>query len=287
MANETLTAPTPARGIETDGLEGLRQTARRCRWVLNVRPLVLRGLVAKIFGPIDRRRLVTLDDGLKMFLDPLSILGRDVAETGTFEPETIEIFRSEVGPGDRVLDIGANEGFFSAMAGRLVGEAGFVASVEPQYRLRDLVEINMRANDVAAFRVFNAAVGGDEGAIGELNLYPAINSGATSLVRRARFMRTTQPTTFVSVETILRKCAVDRFDFVKVDTEGFEAEVVDALLPSIEAGRIGKLLVDYHQRILDDRGIDPKAIHRKVLDAGMTPRAGEPRGFSGYVLYDP
>jgi hypothetical protein len=89
----------------------------------------------------------------------------------------------------------------------------------------------------------------------------------------------------VSPETVLSDIGARRFDFVKVDVEGFEHRVVDALLPLIRKGRVGKLLLDYHASILAAHGVEARTIHAALLDAGMQPRE-QVREFSAYVLYE-
>jgi FkbM family methyltransferase len=264
-----------------------RSMVRRSQWLRRVRPFALRALLARVAAPDGRRRIVTTSEGLSLYLDPLSHLGSSIGTTGTYEPENTDLFKRSIRPGDAILDIGANEGYFSALAARLAGPGGFVAAVEPQHRLRDVIEINLRLNGTPGrFRLFNAAVGEAEGSAGRLHLYPFLNNGASSLVRKGRFLRAEQPVEFVSIDTILRESGVDHFDFVKVDTEGFEDKVIEALLDSIRAGRVATLYVDYHEPILRSRGVDPRNVHQKLLDAGMRLGEGtEPQRFSGYVLY--
>ena len=48
--------------------------------------------------------------------------------------ETVAIFNSELASGQVVLDIGANEGVFSALCGKIVGKDGLVIAIEPQSR---------------------------------------------------------------------------------------------------------------------------------------------------------
>ncbi|HMO80757.1 MAG TPA: FkbM family methyltransferase [Pyrinomonadaceae bacterium] len=48
-----------------------------------------------------------------------------------YEPETFRFFRSNVKPGNVVLDIGAHIGLFSVVTSRLVGETGKVYAFEP------------------------------------------------------------------------------------------------------------------------------------------------------------
>jgi FkbM family methyltransferase len=241
--------------------------------------------------PLDRRRIVTTDFGLRVYVDPLNFLGLDVLRTGTYEPETVEIFRSEIQRGDVVIDVGANEGVFTALAGVLTGNEGLVVAVEPQSRLRDLLEINLCLNDVKNYRAFQYALGSADGSEGKLNLFPTVNTGMSSLVRRSRFLWTrlgsaVEKCSFISPERILRECNIDRVDFMKVDVEGFEHHVVEALLPIVKNGTLRKLYLDYHMSILAKQGINPSDIHQRLVEHGMEIKRGDARNLSSYVLYE-
>ena len=48
--------------------------------------------------------------------------------------------------GDIYIDIGANYGFMSINADRLVGDSGLVIAVEPEPRARDLLKFNAELN---------------------------------------------------------------------------------------------------------------------------------------------
>ena len=76
----------------------------------------------------------------------------------------------------------------------------------------------------------------------------------------------------------------ERFALVKVDVEGFEDGVVKSLMPLLQQGKVAALLLDYHAPILAGRGVDPAAIERSVLDAGMK-LVGEYESFGNYRLY--
>jgi FkbM family methyltransferase len=179
------------------------------------------------------------------------------------------------------LDVGANEGYFSVLASTIVGTQGYVAAIEPQSKLCEIIRINTALNG-AEVEIFNAAFGGAKGDTCELNLYPSLNTGAASVVRSLRFYRRVESANFVDPVEILG--GRDSFAFVKVDVEGYEREVVKSLLPLLQGGRIRMLLLDYHAPILHANGIDPSAIEKTIFNSGMSLKE-EPTEYSGYRLY--
>ena len=252
-------------------------------------PVVRRFFNRLLVEPIPRT-IVDSQIPLRLYVDPGNHGGSTILRTGHYEPETEQLLRDNLRPGGKVLDIGANEGIIAAYAGTLVGPEGLVVAIEPQTALQSLIEVNLALNGVTNYRLYHRAIGGDERDEARINLYPEENTGQASLVRRPRWGWTTlvqrsEPIRFVSLERIFTECEVDHFDLVKVDVEGFEHQVVQALLPHIAAGRIRQLLLDYHTPILERQGIDPAAIHQSLLDAQMQVRHGNPADLNSYLLY--
>jgi hypothetical protein len=95
-----------------------------------------------------RRRVVGTRAGIRLYLNPLSHLGQRILRRGVYKPDTYAIVRSRLRPVDVFVDVGGNEGVYSALGGKLVGERGVMVAVEPQVALRGIIEINCRLNDL-------------------------------------------------------------------------------------------------------------------------------------------
>jgi FkbM family methyltransferase len=63
-----------------------------------------------------------------------------------YEPEVGAALQHFLKPGDVFLDCGANIGYFSVMAGHLVGSSGRVISIEANPKTQRLLERNLRLN---------------------------------------------------------------------------------------------------------------------------------------------
>lgn len=250
----------------------------RLLWTAHVRPMAVGALLANVLEP-ERRTIVTAKNGLRFYVDPIANLGEELIQRDEYEPETEMLFRSLLRHGDSFLDIGANEGYFTTVAASLVGDIGHVVAVEPQGRLCDIIEINAGLNGLKA-TVVHGAVGG----VGEceLHLYPSLNTGASSIVRKPKLYRKKEHAPFVDPETMLD--GLEFFSLVKVDVEGFEANVVKSLIPLMTSGKIHALLIDYHASILAANQIDPTQIEASILKAGLH-LDGRPEQYQGYRLY--
>lgn len=154
-----------------------------------------------------------------------------IAARGIWEPQETRFLLDTLRPGDVFVDVGANIGYFSLLASRLVGSAGAVLAFEPEADNYALLEANCRLNACHNIRCFQAALG-EENAQGtlylnELNrgdhsLYPAQSDRAgqdISIVNGSKLIGATHP----------------RVNCIKIDTQGAECDVLKGLQALIAA----------------------------------------------------
>ena len=84
--------------------------------LLRVRPAQLCDVLKKLLRV--RRRYVQSATGQTFWLDPVSVLGLHLMSEGLHEPQMCKLFESVLRPGDCVIDVGGNEGYFSVSANR-------------------------------------------------------------------------------------------------------------------------------------------------------------------------
>jgi hypothetical protein len=111
------------------------------RWLLRVRPAELADLLKRILRI--RRRPVKIPCGITLFLDPVTRFAQLACQTGGYDPQMSALVKNLVRPGDTFVDVGANEGYFTVLGSLAAGE-GRVFALEPQSRLRPVIEENLR-----------------------------------------------------------------------------------------------------------------------------------------------
>lgn len=161
--------------------------------------------------------------GLRLFIDLSDqVVGMGVLR-GRYETEEIELVRKHVRPGDSVLDIGANIGFFTMNLAAMVGESGKVYAFEPSPRVGDLLERSVAENRFGDRVVVARAAAADQP--GKLGLFV----GADSLNLSGSYLLKNEteadaPGTIVEVPVV----QIDReqirrpVSFIKIDVEGAE-----------------------------------------------------------------
>lgn len=141
-------------------------------------------------GPSMGTRTIQTRHGFRFCADLGDWLGQYVFLTGTYEPPTATLFSHLVKPGDTVLDVGANVGFFSLLCAELTGKTGVVVAFEPVPSVRQRLLANISLNEYDHIRVVGNAVSdrsetlsiyeGPDGHKGTSSLRP--NSTATEVI---------------------------------------------------------------------------------------------------------
>jgi FkbM family methyltransferase len=224
--------------------------------LMRIRPAPFAVAIKTLLGV--RRIEVDTVEG-KFWLDPASDFGQRLLNKGIYEPEMVATLKRFLRPGDAFADVGANEGYFSVVASRIVGTTGRVLAVEPQGRLQPVLMRNFEINGCRNATVTAAAVS-DAAGVAELNLAPSMNTGASSLMQRTRYTprRETVPTR--TLDDIIKASGMGRVNLLKMDIEGWEYEAILGSRPLFEAGVIRAITVELHEDHLRARGLGIKPI---------------------------
>lgn len=173
-----------------------------------------------------------------------------------YDLKLIRTLNALVGPGDTVVDVGANYGHFALAAACRVGPPGKVVAFEPNPRAMARLRVNADLNNIWWIDARDAALG-EEAGVATLRV-PRVNSGEATLGRSVY-----DPTTVSEFEI-----RVDRGDaalaglaprFIKIDVEGFETRAIGGLSGVIAAARpvIATEIVGRH---LKNAGASPEML---------------------------
>lgn len=157
--------------------------------------------------------------------------------SGASEAPVQKALAGRLTPGEVFYDIGANVGFFSLIAARLVGPSGCVCAFEPVTENADAVRANARLNHFEHIHVIEVAVGRD--ARTEELLLTAWDGGAAiaSSAVKPRTALSRRSVRVASLDDLVGKEGLRLPSFVKIDVEGVELEVVQGMLKTIGAWR--------------------------------------------------
>jgi len=149
-----------------------------------------------------------------------------------FEPDLVSLFAVMCDGGAQVLDIGANIGCTALALSQIVGD-GHVVAIEPVPRTFALLTKNV--NGIPNIIRQNFAFGSHAGTLpmqgSETNLSGAFIANEFSTGRAGHF------TVDVAVRTVdeaFPSLGLERLDFAKIDVEGFELDVLEGAIETLE-----------------------------------------------------
>ncbi|WP_312511996.1 FkbM family methyltransferase [Massilia sp.] len=145
---------------------------------------------------------------------------------GAFEPHMVELFDTLLTPSDIVLDIGANIGCTSILFG---SRARQVFSFEPSPTTYRLLDKNVTAAGLDNVSLHNIGLGKTPGRF-ELTFSANNRSGGfVSNQTRASAGHQVEPIEIARGDDFLSRAGIDAVDFIKIDVEGFERDVIEGL----------------------------------------------------------
>jgi FkbM family methyltransferase len=139
---------------------------------------------------------------------------------GSLERKTIQhILR----PGMSVLDVGGNIGLYTILFSQLVGEKGRVVTIEPIPELHESLSKNIENNLIKNVTILPFAAGAQAGFV-RMNL-DALNSGNNWISAAS----TANSGVEVPVQRLDALNWEPPFDFVKIDVQGWETQVLKGM----------------------------------------------------------
>lgn len=153
---------------------------------------------------------------------------------------------AQLKPGHQVLDLGAYAGMASILFSRRVGPTGHVAAYEPDLHnfkaARINIDMHTRYAGYSNISLHQQAVWSDCNGI-EFSCDGNMGSSASSIVGRRGKVEHVASTT---LEAIMDSHKLDHLDFIKMDIEGAEIEVIGHSLPLLKRLRPA-LVVESHR----------------------------------------
>jgi FkbM family methyltransferase len=153
------------------------------------------------------------------------ILDLTVFLFGVWEISCTRFVQSVLEPGMTVIDVGANSGYYTLLAARLVGSRGHVHAFEPVAGPFERLRRNLALNGVRNATIKRAAVASSWG---RATVYPSAvdnNDGLGSLLPGHGRSAVGQKVPVISLDQVVSEFREGQVHLIKVDVEGAEAQV--------------------------------------------------------------
>lgn len=212
-----------------------------------------------------RRRTVSTPVG-PTEVDTADLIDRYLYLFGRWEPHLTRWLPTRLRPGDVFVDVGAHTGWFSRVAALAGADA---VAVEPSPEAFAVLGRHLAGcRGPGGARAVHAAVGTEPGERAFGLPDPGNRGGATALADPAAPVSFVAPTR--RLDAVLSADEVARTRVVKIDVEGDEAEVVDALVALLP--RMGpdlEIAVEVAPDRLAERGRTPADVVDPLVAAGF------------------
>jgi len=217
-----------------------------------IRVLGLKGNVS--YDPADEFRMKrTLFGDVQFNLDLRMPTQRSLFFSREYEGHNTKILKKFLKPDMTFIDVGSHIGYYSFLASKLVGKRGTVISFEPnEYNFNELARY-IKDNKAINIRAFQLALSNQES---DANFFiNPYNDGGHSLTE---FVDYDLPYSSIKVRTITLDAFLQRnypflkIDFIKIDVEGHEIEVLKGMLKTLQKDK-ASIIVEFFNEIKKER----------------------------------
>jgi|SRR5579872_5960515 len=164
----------------------------------------------------------TLPDGSRIYMDGEGYGDQKFIVNEIYNHEIYER-KFRLRPGYVVFDVGANIGVFSLKAAKLIGPSGILLAIEPATRTFVKLRKNISINKFQNIRALQCAAGASEGQ-GTLYLERRYDGHSSFYKRRGQEGAERVP--IRTLDNILEASGLQRCEFLKIDTEGSELDIL-------------------------------------------------------------
>ena len=172
------------------------------------------------------------------------------------EPHETALFRRVLRRGDVVLDVGAHVGYFTILAGSLVGREGQVHAFEPVPSNFSALEMNVARNSMRHVLLNRVAVSGGNGVM-TLGLHPdrLLGTGHASAMYSKGGSELAVTVPAVTLDDYIEDHVRDsRIRLVKLDVEGLEASALAGFHRTLASRPPDVLVVEINPDMLSRNG---------------------------------
>lgn len=211
--------------------------------------LQFKAIKSKILRRLEDLELRKIKSKERYVAAKTKILGSDLVyvDSASFDSSYRSIFRHKIynfkanSNNPRIIDCGANVGLSVVFFKRLYPEAKIVA-FEPDKNIFDVLSMNVSSFSLADVQLINKAVWSEEK---ELFFEPdSADGGHVSLDDKGIKVQA------VALEPYLR----EKVDFLKIDIEGAELEVLMSIKDSLK--NVENIFIEYHSFVVEDQRLD-------------------------------
>lgn len=217
---------------------------------------------------------------MKLHLDKTKYLQRSLyyftVHGEYYEPDYTSLMMTVLRPGDTIIDVGANIGYFSLLASSLVTESGKVFALEPENENFTFLTRNIELNRFSNIRALNIAAG-DTKKEAVLFIDPLNDGGHSlggispeSILQLGTADAATSRVRMETLDALLEVEKITHLKIIKIDTEGWEFHVLQGALSIIKRLSPPFILAEVNRSGLRRAGASERYLRRLMKELGYS-----------------
>jgi FkbM family methyltransferase len=166
---------------------------------------------------------------------------------GVHEPVATRLYLKTLSPGDHVIDVGSNIGYWLLLAASRIGESGRILGFEPVPGSREILQRNIQRSGISNVELSPWAIGGETGAA---QFYESQVPNWGSLVKHDDLLPTRNlPVEVKKLDEVAMESTGFRPKMLRMDVEGAELMVLAGARNLLEKYK-PSLFIEFHPFLL-------------------------------------
>jgi FkbM family methyltransferase len=239
---------------------------------------LLKRVECEVRRKVFRQRFTIVDvNDCKMYVDLNDPgISRTLMTFGTREKEHIYILKKYLRPGDVVLDIGANIGYYVLIEAKIIGPQGRIYAIEPSPSNVEILKKNINLNGIEEIVEINQMGISNKASVGKFYISHMSNLGSFFPTRYYgdSILEEKSPTIDVKTVSILDFVSDKKeIAMIRMDIEGYEVEAFEGMIPLLKEGSFApRILFETHRPKYDDKNHSMRDVLKVMFKYGYYPK---------------
>ncbi len=210
------------------------------------------------------RSLYKLPSKKLMLLNLHGYIDTQIINRGVFESRSTEICNQLIKPGDVVIDVGANIGYYTIMFSELVGKKGHVYAFEPTKHFRTVLKENLDLNNTENITILDYGLSNKD-MTADIDIGPSSATmhspeGYDEVVSHEKI-------TLKTFNDFVKVSNITQIDFIKIDVDGHEPYFFDGAWDALASYDVIILFEISHLHYLE-AGVTAWDFYEKLISKG-------------------
>ncbi len=213
--------------------------------------------------------VITLPDGRRFYINVISTVKEHLFFFNKYEDYETQLVKKIVKAGDTVFDVGANFGWYTIIASKLVGSSGRVLAFEMVPNIVKEFERNIELNHLERnITIENIALGENTGTIGYFySEDQEMGNFRSDLLLKGSRALVTGNSKMMTLDDYVELNSINKVDFIKCDIDGAEVLFLRGARKTIETKR-PVIIMEVNERAQKAQGHSCREIFEELERVG-------------------